>query len=74
MLPALLHKFLRPPVAPVDATWAVFYIPAAILIFWVLLDLWLIKDSPEEAGFPHFDTHDASSGQMHIELSRRWTC
>ena len=52
-----------------DATWAVFYIPAAILIVWVLLDLWLIKDSPEEAGFPHFDTHDASSGQMHVEFS-----
>jgi OPA family glycerol-3-phosphate transporter-like MFS transporter len=53
----------------VDATWAVFFIPAAIMIFWVLLDLWLIKDTPEEAKFPHFDTHDASSGQMHIELS-----
>jgi OPA family glycerol-3-phosphate transporter-like MFS transporter len=52
-----------------DATWAVFYIPAVILIFWLLLDVWLIKDSPEEAGFPHFDTHDASSGQMHMEFS-----
>jgi OPA family glycerol-3-phosphate transporter-like MFS transporter len=54
---------------PFDATWAVFFIPAAILIFWLLLDLWLIKDSPEEAGFPHFDTCDASSGQMHVEFS-----
>ena len=53
----------------VDATWAVFYIPAAILIFWVLLDWWLIKDTPEEAGFPHLDTCDASSGQMHVEFS-----
>ena len=53
----------------VDATWAIFYIPAAILIFWTLLDLWLIKDSPEEAGLPDFDTHDASSGQMHIQFS-----
>jgi uncharacterized membrane protein YeaQ/YmgE (transglycosylase-associated protein family) len=53
----------------VDATWAVFFIPAAILIVWVLLDWWLIKDTPEEADFPHFDTHDASSGQMHIELT-----
>ena len=53
----------------VDATWAVFFIPAAILIVWVFVDLWLIKDSPEEAGFPHFDTHDASSGKMHIKLS-----
>ncbi len=55
--------------SPVDATWAVFFVPAAILIFWLLLDLWLIKDTPEEAGFAHFDTHDASSGQMHVNFS-----
>lgn len=53
----------------VDATWAVFFIPAAIMLLWVAIDLWLIKDTPEEANFPHLDTHDASSGQMHIELS-----
>jgi OPA family glycerol-3-phosphate transporter-like MFS transporter len=51
----------------VDATWAVFFIPAAILIFWAMLDLWLIKDTPEQCNFPHFDTHDASSGQMHVQ-------
>jgi OPA family glycerol-3-phosphate transporter-like MFS transporter len=65
----LLHAFFAPAVTPLDATWAVFYIPAAILIVWVFLDLWLIKDTPEEADFPHFDTHDASSGQMHVEFS-----
>ena len=54
----------------VDATWAVFYIPAGILLFWALLDWWLIKDTPEEAGFPPFDTHDASSGQMNVEFSK----
>jgi OPA family glycerol-3-phosphate transporter-like MFS transporter len=53
----------------VDALWAVFYVPAAALMFWALIDWWLIKDSPEEAGFPPFDTDDASSGVMHIELS-----
>jgi OPA family glycerol-3-phosphate transporter-like MFS transporter len=65
----LLHTIFAPAGVPLDATWAVFYIPAAILLVWVLLDWWLIKDSPEEAGLPHFDTHDASSGQMHIELT-----
>ncbi|MGB8370487.1 MAG: MFS transporter [Limisphaerales bacterium] len=65
----LLHTVFAPAGPPLDATWAVFYIPAAILIVWVFLDLWLIKDSPEEADFPHFDTHDASSGQMHVEFS-----
>jgi len=53
----------------VAATWAVFFIPSVILVLWTLLDWWLIKDTPEEANFPHFDTHDASSGQMHIELT-----
>ena len=52
-----------------DASWAVFYIPAGIILFWFLLDFFLIKDSPEEAGFPPFDAADASSGQMHIELT-----
>jgi OPA family glycerol-3-phosphate transporter-like MFS transporter len=55
--------------SPVNATWALFYIPAAILLFWALIDWWLIKDTPEEADFPSFDTADASSGQMHIELT-----
>jgi len=53
----------------VDATWAVFFIPAAILLFWVLLDWWLIKDTPEEAGFASFDTHDASSGQVNVDFT-----
>ena len=65
----LLHDIFSPAGRQLDATWAVFYIPAAILIFWVYLEIWLIKDTPEEADFPHFDTHDASSGQMHIEFS-----
>jgi MFS transporter, OPA family, glycerol-3-phosphate transporter len=54
---------------PVDATWAVFFVPAIILIFWLLIDFWLIKDAPEKAGFPSLDTCDASSGQMHVEFS-----
>jgi OPA family glycerol-3-phosphate transporter-like MFS transporter len=53
----------------VDATWAVFFIPSAIILCWVLVDWWLIKDTPEEADFAAFDTADASSGQMHVELS-----
>src|SRR6185295_9792308 len=53
----------------VDATWAVFFIPAVILLAWTVLDLWLIKDTPEHAGFPYMDTHDASSGHMHEQYS-----
>jgi OPA family glycerol-3-phosphate transporter-like MFS transporter len=62
-------KHIFSSAAPVDAIWAVFFVPAVILIFWLALDFWLIKELPEEAGFPHLDTHDASSGQMHVEFS-----
>lgn len=55
----------------VDAVWLVFFIPAAIMLFWAALDLWLIKNTPSEAGFEDFDTHDASSGEMHREFSKR---
>src|SRR6185436_16741099 len=68
-LQRLIQNIFASRIVSVDATWAVFFIPAAILIFWALLDAWLIKDTPEEAGFPHFDTHDASSGRMHVEFT-----
>ncbi len=47
-----------------DAVWAVFFVPAAIMIFWALVDWLLIKDTPEEAKFPPFDPYDASSDEM----------
>lgn len=52
-----------------DATWAVFFVPAALLLVWAVIDAWLIHDTPEQAGFPAFDTHDASSGEMHLEFT-----
>ncbi|MFA5263563.1 MAG: MFS transporter [Opitutaceae bacterium] len=67
------HRLMRTAFAadglPADATWAVFYVPAFILLFWALMDWWLIKDTPEEAGFPPFDPADASSGQKDEKLS-----
>lgn len=68
-LHGLIQKVFAMETRSLDATWAVFFIPAAILLVWAALDWWLIKDTPEEAGFPHLDTHDASSGEMHIKLS-----
>ncbi len=65
-----IQSVFTSPGQSVDATWAVFFIPAAIMVFWAVIDLWLIKDTPEEANFESFDTHDASSGQMHIEFTR----
>lgn len=55
----------------IDGVWMVFFIPAAILLLWFTLDAILVKDMPSHCGFDDFDTHDASSGQMHIEISKR---
>ncbi|NJL24290.1 MAG: MFS transporter, partial [Calothrix sp. SM1_5_4] len=52
-----------------DAIWLVFFIPSALLIFWAILDILLIKDTPGEANFEDFDTHDASSGEMDKEFT-----
>jgi OPA family glycerol-3-phosphate transporter-like MFS transporter len=68
-LSRLLRDWFVPAGATVDATWAVFFIPAIILLGWAVLDAWLIKETPELAGFPYMDTHDASSGHMHEEYS-----
>lgn len=68
-LASLLQQLFVPTGATTDATWAAFFVPAAIILFWVLLDWWLIKETPEDAGFPHLDTHDASSGHMHEEYT-----
>src|SRR5882672_3634443 len=68
-LARLIHGIFAPETGAADATWAVFFVPAVIMIFWALLDWWLIKDTPEEANFPHLDTHDASSGQMHVNFT-----
>lgn len=68
-LHSLVRSIFAVPGSTSDATWAVFFIPASILLIWVALDSWLIKETPEDAGFPYLDTHDASSGHMHEEYS-----
>lgn len=50
--------------AVVDSTWLVFWVPSAVLVLWVLIDVVLVHDTPSEAGFPTFDAADASSGEM----------
>jgi OPA family glycerol-3-phosphate transporter-like MFS transporter len=53
----------------IDATWLVFFIPAGILLFWAIVDIFAIQDSPAQANLPDFDTHDASSGLMDVDYS-----
>lgn len=47
----------------VSAYWYIFYIPAGFMVLWALIDMVLVKDAPDEAGFDAFETHDASTGQ-----------
>jgi OPA family glycerol-3-phosphate transporter-like MFS transporter len=43
-------------------TYWVFFIPAAILAAFLVLDFFVIRDTPSDTGHPDFDTADASSG------------
>jgi len=43
-------------------TYWVFFIPAAILAAFMVLDFFVIRDTPSDTGHPDFDTADASSG------------
>ncbi|MCE9666868.1 MFS transporter [Myxococcus stipitatus] len=43
-------------------TYWVFFVPAAILAAFVVLDFFVIRDTPGQTGHPDFDTADASSG------------
>ncbi|NMO17298.1 MFS transporter [Pyxidicoccus fallax] len=47
--------------------WA-FFVPAAILAAFVVLDYFVIRDTPSHAGHPDFDTADASSGDTGPQL------
>lgn len=69
LLQTLLRRVFLPDGGNIGATWAVFYVPAAILVAWAILDVFLIKDTPEEAGFEYLETHDASAGKMDEEYS-----
>jgi len=48
--------------------WFVFFIPAAILFVWFVIDLLFLKDNPSQAGFMDFNTGDASSGEENTEF------
>lgn len=42
--------------------WVVFTGPASLIALFLILEFFLLRDRPSEAGFNDFDTHDASSG------------
>ena len=65
----ILRTLVGADTATIDPTWYVFFIPGICLIFWIIMDLICIKDTPSQANFQDFDTHDASSGEMDKEFS-----
>ena len=52
-----------------DQTYWVFFIPALLLLVMFVVELFLLKDRPGEAGHQDFDTGDASSGEMNEAFS-----
>jgi MFS transporter, OPA family, glycerol-3-phosphate transporter len=58
-----LRSLLGAAGSPIDQTWWVFFVPAAILLVFALLDLLIIRDMPSGAGFEDIYTADASSGE-----------
>jgi MFS transporter, OPA family, glycerol-3-phosphate transporter len=55
-------------IAKAAPTWWVFFVPAAVLLAFVVLDFFVIRDTPGETGHPDFDTADASSGDTSVRL------
>ncbi|MBN1348364.1 MFS transporter [candidate division KSB1 bacterium] len=60
---SLLRRMVGISTTAVDQTWWVFFIPAILLAVFFIIELFLLKDRPELAGFPDFDTADGSSGE-----------
>ncbi|QSQ27801.1 MFS transporter [Pyxidicoccus parkwayensis] len=46
----------------------VFFVPAAVLLAFVVVDFFIIRDNPSQAGHQDFDTADASSGDTGAPL------
>lgn len=65
----LLRSMLMANGNTVDATWYVFFVPAAILAIFVVIDIFMVKDTPKEAGLEDLETGDASEGEMDVNYS-----
>jgi OPA family glycerol-3-phosphate transporter-like MFS transporter len=52
-----------------NETWWVFFIPSILLFTFFIIEFFILKDSPAEAGHTDFDTADASSGEEQMRFS-----
>jgi MFS transporter, OPA family, glycerol-3-phosphate transporter len=63
----IVQKLLRSALAidgsTIDQTWWVFIVPALLLLFFLVLDILVLRDKPSQAGFADFNTGDAGSDE-----------
>ncbi|NLP11844.1 MFS transporter [bacterium] len=64
----LLRSLLAMDGATIDQTWWVFFVPALLLGVFFLLDLFVLRDRPSQAGFADFNTGDAGSDEAEQPL------
>ncbi|MCI0493755.1 MFS transporter [candidate division KSB1 bacterium] len=60
----VLRTLIGATSANIDQTWWVFFIPAIILAVFFIIEAFLLRDQPSQAGFADFETGDASAGEM----------
>ena len=65
----LIRTMVRVEANGPDETWWVFFAPALFLVLFFIIELFLLRDRPSQAGFKDFDTGDASSGESDAPLS-----
>ena len=61
----VLNYFFALDGRTIPALWLIFVIPSLIMIIWALIDVIMLKDTPDQAGFDPLDTHDVSSDDGH---------
>ena len=59
----LLRNLIGISNTTIDQTWWVFFIPAIILTIFFVIEIFLLRDKPSNAGFEDFETGDASTGE-----------
>jgi sugar phosphate permease len=57
-----LAQRMWPDQAPIRLTWVVFAVPGVLLGLFFVIEFFLLRDRPGQAGHQDFDTGDASSG------------
>ncbi len=65
----LLRSMIGVTETGIDQTWWVFFIPSMLLFTFFIIELFLLRDHPSQAGLTDFDTADASSGEEDVKFN-----